>query len=125
MKKGLAIILALVMILSLCACGTSNAGSGYSGDSNISTKPTKPTESSMEQYIVNECCDYSNVTSIKGLDIGTFNTKWSESENAWITTVKGTYYPCDAYGKMGDKMQFDMTFEGTRNTKCYCSKVRY
>ncbi len=48
MKKVITAFLALVMVLSLCACGSSG------GDSDISNQPMKPTEGNMKQYIVNE-----------------------------------------------------------------------
>ncbi len=51
--------------------------------------------------IVNECCEMSNVEPIKGLNIGTFDIEWSETSGNWITTVRGTFYPCNAYGEIG------------------------
>ncbi len=119
MKRLLSIILMLIITISISACGTTD------GSSTTNSKPSRPTEASLKQSIVNECCNYSNVETIKGLDIGTFDTKWVESNNWWFTTVKGTYYPADEYGNIGDKMQFDISFAGSITFDSKFSKVRY
>lgn len=118
MKRIVLILLTVVICVSLCACGSS------SNSESLSDTPSRPSRDRLEQAIVNKCCDYSNVSSVS-IDYGTFDTEWSHSYDAWITTAKGTYFPVDAYGSLEDKMQFDITLEDTDVKEYRITKYRY
>ncbi len=117
----LAIIVVGLMIIGAIAGNSSSSKSASSSTSTSSTTTSsrsttssvsvKPTESVLKQRIINKCCDYSDVDSIKGLTIGTFDSDWSSSKSKWVTTVKGYYYPVDEYGSLKSKVTFTMTFE--------------
>lgn len=102
MKKILCLLFTVVLCILLVACG------GVS-----SQEPPKPAEPTLDvkQEIVNICCDYSNCNSISGFELGTSNKY--PTENGYEVIAKGSYWPVDEYGDLGDKMLFDIEFTAT------------
>jgi hypothetical protein len=109
MKKIVSLLLVVMLALSLFACNTSHELSEHS--SSDSSKPLEPSRSILEQIVINRCCEYSNVENIS-IKFGTFNTVWDEEEYAWVTNVKGTYYPKDEFGNHDEPIQFGLKLHG-------------
>lgn len=115
MKKIVSLLVVFAVAFSFCACGSSNENnvddSVSAPVSNEPVRPEQPSRQALEQAVVNRCCKHSDVSRIS-ITYGLFDTSWDEEEQAWVTYVKGTYYPVNDFGEYEDKMQFGVKLHG-------------
>ena len=98
MKRFTSLLLVFAYLLICIGCVA-----GCSKGNSDSSKDTKMTESRAieiaKQNAVNACCDYSNTTSVR-INYGT--------EDFYVVTLSGYYFPVNQYGEIGTKRRFDM-----------------
>lgn len=133
MKKPLALILAFIMCLTLCACGTSDSNT-KSDVPNESPKPsttpslvvpylsTADAETIAEDYVDDNILTLelragsynSEIESVATIDIGTVSVKSFDVDNnsdIYDLTIKGTFFAEDDFGTAFAKYAFTWTVE--------------
>ncbi len=115
MRKKLGLMLALISLLSLCACGSANVentpAEEESPTSHYVIQTDEALEAAIRQAAVNKCCEETYVEKLGGFEIGTSEGDFIRGEPVHRVTVSGSFYPIDKYGDYGDYYLFDLTLE--------------
>ncbi len=138
MKKIISLLLVFMLCLPLGACSNSSDTDVPNAETEETSKDMSDPENWLiktdgdaypifKQIAVNECCEHSRVKKLLGFEIGDYELvdlhkpgfPYEKTENFTYPDgpenptaqfdIKGTYYPQDAYGDMGDKEYFRMS----------------
>ena len=94
MKRAMSLMLAVLLMLSLAACGGDSSGEGDMGAHLVSLIEA---QAIAKQEVVNELCEESGVSQIY---LNAFNiTETKALVDGWSFVIKGNYNPIDDYGR--------------------------
>lgn len=118
MNKTASILLSVLLLLSLCACGTDQ----YSTPISSTTSPAPSQFKISESTAVEHAKEYMSITgyqqlakkagcySVKLVKIGSTSCTYNENSSEYTVTLKGTFWEVDEYGKSGHLYDYSMVY---------------